>query len=107
MADQDRATAKAGQDPRAQEPKLPFPKQSQPMPGSEEKMQPQPDYGENTYRGCGKLTGKTALITGADSGIGRAVALAYAREGADITIAYLNEDQDARVTAHAVEEAGR
>ncbi len=107
MADQDRATAKAGQDPRAQEPKPPFPKQSQPMPGSEEKMQPQPDYGENTYRGCGKLTGKTALITGADSGIGRAVALAYAREGADITIAYLNEDQDARVTAHAVEEAGR
>ncbi len=77
------------------------------MPGSEQKMQPQPDYGENSYHGCGKLSGKTALITGADSGIGRAVALAYAREGADVVVSYLNEEQDALVTAQAVEASGR
>nr|WP_218885610.1 SDR family oxidoreductase [Kineococcus aurantiacus] len=70
-------------------------------------MQPTPDHGEQTYRGSGKLTGKVAIITGADSGIGRAVAIAFAREGADVVISYLSEDEDARETARWVEEAGR
>ncbi len=69
-------------------------------------MNPQPDYGEQTYRGSGRLTGKAALITGADSGIGRAVALAFAREGVDVLIAYLSEDKDAQETARLVQEAG-
>jgi NAD(P)-dependent dehydrogenase (short-subunit alcohol dehydrogenase family) len=70
-------------------------------------MTPRPDYGEDTYTGSGKLTGKVALITGGDSGIGRAVALAYAREGADVVISYLNEDTDAKETVRIVEDAGR
>jgi NAD(P)-dependent dehydrogenase (short-subunit alcohol dehydrogenase family) len=70
-------------------------------------MEPSPDYGEDTYEGHGRLTGRVALITGADSGIGRAVALAYAREGADIVVSYLNEHQDAQVTCRVVEQAGR
>jgi short chain dehydrogenase len=71
--------------------KPPFPRQKQSMPGSTGSMQPTPDHGETSYRGSGKLLGKKAVITGADSGIGRAVAIAYAREGADVLIAYLNE----------------
>ncbi|MVA59273.1 SDR family oxidoreductase [Agrobacterium vitis] len=70
-------------------------------------MEPVPDHGEKSYKGDGKLTGKVALITGADSGIGKAVAIAFAREGADIAISYLNEDDDARDTAKWIEEAGR
>jgi NAD(P)-dependent dehydrogenase (short-subunit alcohol dehydrogenase family) len=70
-------------------------------------MDPRPDYGYDTYRGSSKLNGKVALITGADSGIGRAVAVAYAREGADVAISYLNEDKDAQETQRVVEEAGR
>jgi NAD(P)-dependent dehydrogenase (short-subunit alcohol dehydrogenase family) len=70
-------------------------------------MDPKPDYGEKTYKGSGKLTGKAALITGGDSGIGRAVALAFAREGADVLISYLNEERDAKETARVVEDAGR
>jgi NAD(P)-dependent dehydrogenase (short-subunit alcohol dehydrogenase family) len=70
-------------------------------------MQPRPDYGEQSYRGSGRLSGKKALITGGDSGIGRAVALAFAREGADVLIAYLNEEQDAQETAGVVRDAGR
>ena len=77
-------------------PKPPFPQQSQPMPGSTSSMDPVPDHGEKSYRGSGKLNGKLAIITGGDSGIGRAVAIAYAREGADILVAYLNEHDDAR-----------
>jgi NAD(P)-dependent dehydrogenase (short-subunit alcohol dehydrogenase family) len=77
------------------------------MPGETEQMSPVPDHGEHSYRGSGKLSGKKAVITGADSGIGRAVAIAYAREGADILIAYLNEHKDAEETKRWVEEAGR
>jgi NAD(P)-dependent dehydrogenase (short-subunit alcohol dehydrogenase family) len=88
-------------------PKPPFPKQTQPMPGQTKVMEPVPDHGERTYRGCGRLTGKKAVITGADSGIGRAVAIAYAREGADVLIAYLNEHEDAKETERLVEDAGR
>jgi NAD(P)-dependent dehydrogenase (short-subunit alcohol dehydrogenase family) len=88
-------------------PRPPFPKQKQPMPGLTAKMQPIPDHGENSYRGSGRLAGKKAVITGADSGIGRAVAIAFAREGADVLIAYLNEDEDAAETKKWVEQAGR
>ncbi|MFT0867890.1 SDR family oxidoreductase [Pseudomonas sp. CAM1A] len=88
-------------------PSPPFPSQPQPVPGSQAKMQPYPDCGEQTYIGSGRLQDKVALITGADSGIGRAVAIAYAREGADVAIAYLDEHDDARETARWVEAAGR
>jgi hypothetical protein len=70
-------------------------------------MNPRPDHGEESYRGSGRLEGKKAIITGGDSGIGRAVAIAYAREGADVLIAYLNEDEDAQDTARWIEKAGR
>lgn len=88
-------------------PTPPFPKQQQPMPGRTAAMDPVPDHGEESYRGSGRLAGKRAVITGADSGIGRAVAIAYAREGADILISYLDEDDDAKETQRWVEEAGR
>jgi NAD(P)-dependent dehydrogenase (short-subunit alcohol dehydrogenase family) len=78
---------------------------TQSPPGIEATMSLQPDHGEQSYRGHGRLTGKAAVITGADSGIGKAVAIAYAREGADVVIAYLNEDDDANETARYVEEA--
>jgi hypothetical protein len=83
------------------------PEQQQSPPGVEAKMQPQADHGEQSYKGCDKLTGKAAIITGGDSGIGRAVAIAFAREGADVLISYLNEHEDAKETARWVEEAGR
>jgi NAD(P)-dependent dehydrogenase (short-subunit alcohol dehydrogenase family) len=83
------------------------PKQQQQPPGVQAAMTPRPDCGEESYRGHGRLTDKVAVITGADSGIGRAVAIAYAREGADVVIAYLNEHDDARETARYVTEAGR
>jgi NAD(P)-dependent dehydrogenase (short-subunit alcohol dehydrogenase family) len=87
--------------------KPPFPKQKQPMPGKTDSMEPVPDHGEKSYRGSGRLAGKKAIITGADSGIGRAVAIAYAREGADVLIAYLNEHDDANQTERFVKDAGR
>ena len=85
----------------------PQPKQQQEMPGETERMTPEPDHGETSYKGHGRLTGRAAIITGGDSGIGRAVAIAYAREGADVLISYLSEDDDAQETARWVEEAGR
>ena len=88
-------------------PRPPFPEQEQSPPGSEAAMDPKPDYGETSYEGTGRLEGRRAVVTGADSGIGRAVALAYAREGADVLISYLNEDADAKETARVVEAAGR
>jgi NAD(P)-dependent dehydrogenase (short-subunit alcohol dehydrogenase family) len=83
------------------------PKQQQQPPGLESALTPRADHGETSYRGSNKLAGKATVITGADSGIGRAVAIAFAREGADVLIAYLNEHEDARETARLVEEAGR
>jgi NAD(P)-dependent dehydrogenase (short-subunit alcohol dehydrogenase family) len=84
-----------------------MPSQQQTPPGSEAALHPKADHGETTYRGSGRLQDKATVITGGDSGIGRAVALAYAREGADVLISYLNEHDDAKETARLVEEAGR
>jgi NAD(P)-dependent dehydrogenase (short-subunit alcohol dehydrogenase family) len=98
------------QDPTQQYPQPEYPEQDQrdQHPGLEQEMQPEPDYGYETYRGMGRLEGKAAIITGGDSGIGRAVALAFAREGADVLISYLEEEEpDARETAQVVEEAGK
>ena len=89
------------------EPKPPQPEQQQPMPGATAEMDPRPDHGEDSYVGHDRLKDKKTIITGADSGIGRAVAIAFAREGADVLISYLEEDEDARETARLVEEAGR
>ncbi|HEX2997666.1 MAG TPA: SDR family NAD(P)-dependent oxidoreductase, partial [Anaerolineales bacterium] len=94
-------------DPTKAGPKPPFPEQEQEPVGLESEMQPQPDYGAESYRGSSKLEGKAALITGGDSGIGRAVALAFAREGADILISYLDEHSDAQETVRIVEKEGR
>src|SRR4051794_14462929 len=95
-------------DPRVPDyPKPPFRPQRQSMPGLTSEMSPAPDHGENSYRGSGRLEGRKAVITGGDSGIGRAVALAYAREGADVLISYLDEEEDAKETQRLVVEAGR
>jgi NAD(P)-dependent dehydrogenase (short-subunit alcohol dehydrogenase family) len=88
-------------------PSPPFPKQKQHMPGLTAQMDPLPDHGEASYKGAGRLAGRKAVITGGDSGIGRAVALAFAREGADVLVSYLNEDEDAQETNRLIEEAGR
>ena len=94
-------------DPRTAYPQPPFPTPKQPMPGETRAMDPKPDHGEESYKGSGRLAGKAALITGADSGIGRAVALAFAREGADVVISYLDEHEDAKEAAAWVERAGK
>lgn len=95
------------QDPRAQYPRPPFPRQPQPVPGLATKMEPTPDHGETSYKGSGKLTGRKALVTGGDSGIGRAAAIAYAREGADVAISYLaNEETDAAEVIALIEAEG-
>jgi NAD(P)-dependent dehydrogenase (short-subunit alcohol dehydrogenase family) len=94
-------------DPRKLHESPPFPKQPQTPPGNEGEMEPPADHGEKSYRGHDLLKGRRALITGADSGIGRAVALAFAREGADVAISYHSEDADARETERLVKDAGR
>jgi NAD(P)-dependent dehydrogenase (short-subunit alcohol dehydrogenase family) len=86
---------------------MPQPEQQQKPPGTTAAMNPEPDHGETSYVGSGKLEGKAAIITGGDSGIGRAIAIAFAREGADVLISYLNEHEDAKETARWVEKAGR
>ena len=96
-------------DPRTQYPTPPFPEQRQEPPGTEADLEPRADHGQESYRGTRRLTDSVALITGADSGIGKAVAIAFAREGADVLISYLGgmEEEDATDTARLVEEAGR
>src|SRR4051812_4371739 len=96
------------QNPVTQYPQPEFPEQELEYPGLESEMNPRPDYGEKTYRGSGRLEGKAAIITGGDSGIGRAVALAFAREGADVLISYLEaEESDAQETVRVIEESGK
>jgi hypothetical protein len=96
------------QDPREQYPRPPFPEQPQPEPGLAAKMEPQPDHGETSYRGSGRLAGRKALVTGGDSGIGRAAAIAYAREGADVALSFLpSERTDAREVIALIEAEGR
>jgi len=96
------------QDPRTQYSELYIPEQTQPEPGLDAKLQPQADHGIESYKGLGRLKGRKALITGADSGIGRAVAIAFAREGADIALSYLPaEQEDADVTIEQIKAAGQ
>lgn len=95
-------------DPRTKYVRPPFKPQSQPFPGLAREMDPRPDHGETSYRGTGRLAGRRALITGGDSGIGRAAAIAYAREGADVAINYLPaEEPDAREVVALIRQAGR
>ena len=96
------------QDPTTKFPKPPFRKQSQPWPGLASKMDPKPDHGERSYRGSGRLPGRKALVTGGDSGMGRAAAIAFAREGADVAINYLpDEEPDAREVIELIKAEGR
>ncbi len=95
------------EDPRKKHKQPDYPKQKQDVPGREGDMDPKADHGEKSYKGSGKLEGKKAIITGGDSGIGRAVAIAYAREGADVLISYLEEVEDAKETAKYIKDAGK
>src|SRR5881628_3385773 len=95
------------QNPASKYPQPPFRKQSQPWPGLASKMDPRPDHGETSYRGTGRLAGRRALITGGDSGMGRAAAIAYAREGADVAINYPTEEPDAQEVIALIKAEGR
>src|SRR5271165_1619266 len=96
------------QNPAEKYPRPPYPKQSQPWPGLAGQMTPRPDHGETSYRGSGRLAGRKALITGGDSGMGRAAAIAFAREGADVAINYLPaEELDAKEVIALIRDAGR
>jgi len=96
------------EDPRSKYPKPPFKEQSQPWPGLAKNMDPKPDHGEKSYKGSGRLKGRKALITGGDSGMGRAAAIAYAREGADVAINYFpSEEQDAQEVISLIKAEGR
>jgi len=105
---QESITSEKLQDPTTKYPKPPFKDQSQPWPGLASKMEPRPDHGEKSYKGSGRLMGRKALITGGDSGMGRAAAIAYAREGADVAINYFPTEQpDADEVIALIKEAGR
>ena len=94
-------------DPRSAYPRPPFPRQAQDLPGTDARLDPDPDHGEESYVGNGALAGLATIITGADSGIGKAAAIAFAREGADVLVSYLNESNDARSTVEIIENEGR
>lgn len=110
MADEHQHGIKELQDPRNRFPKPPYPEQKQPAPGSAQELNPPADYGEHSYNGHGKLRGRVAVITGADSGIGRAVAVCFAKEGAEIVFTHLDVQQergDAQETVRIIESLGR
>ena len=101
-------TGQPMEDPTTKYPKPPFPRQEQPWPGLTSRMTPRPDHGEKSYKGSGRLLGRKALITGGDSGMGRAAAIAFAREGADVAINYLPaEEPDAQEVIASIRDAGR
>src|SRR5436305_6839122 len=105
---QEPMTTQPVEDPKTKYPRPPFKEQSQPWPGLAGKMDPKPDHGEHSYKGSGRLAGRKALITGGDSGMGRAAAIAYAREGADVALNYYpSEEPDAREVIALIHEAGR
>ncbi len=107
MPKPDTSTTRQLVDPLTAYPRPPFPRQSQELPGSDRQLDPKPDHGADSYIGNGRLAGLATVITGADSGIGKAVAIAFAREGADVLVSYLDENEDARDTVRVIEAEGR
>jgi NAD(P)-dependent dehydrogenase (short-subunit alcohol dehydrogenase family) len=107
MPHPDTSTTRQLVDPRNAYPRPPFPRQEQQLPGRDFLLEPKPDHGEDSYVGDGRLAGLATIVTGADSGIGKAVAIAFAREGADVVVAYHEADDDAQATIELVEAEGR